>query len=199
MVKEPRKDGRFEAKGLHHATGRRVSFYSRISKADAKRQANESTASYKSAHRALIEADIETLYGYYSSIYLATVVNTSGSWQTQIGWAMDKHVLPELGHRRLDSVKRHEWQAHFNRLIANGMKPSSARRIKIVVSGVYNLAISDEVLANNPVRSVRLPPGAQAGQECPHPRATLEALLRVPFGSPPGGWAVWVRRRSTNR
>jgi integrase len=93
---------------------------------------------------------------YYFRAYLPTIEHRSANWKNQVGWAMDLHILPPLGERRLSELNRAEIQRVFNRLL-NGMMSSSANKVKIVFSGVLNLAIADEKLSSNPCRAVKLP------------------------------------------
>lgn len=97
--------------------------------------------------------DPSTLYGFYAMVYLPTVAHTSKAWLSQIGWAMDKYVIPEFGDRKIGDISRAELQGFFNRL---KMETSSKRRIKIVLGCVFNLAEDDEI-CKSPVRRVRLP------------------------------------------
>lgn len=143
--KQPRKDGRYEAKGVG-PDGRRKSYYSRVSQEDADRKASKSFG---------IQLD-KTLLSFYANVYIPTVLGRSDNWKEQIKWAMDKYVIPEFGRREIDTITRADAQRFFNKL-GKDMKPSSLARIKIVFSGVMNLAEADEVIPRNHVRSVRLP------------------------------------------
>ncbi len=69
---------------------------------------------------------------------------------------MDGYVLPEFGECDIRDLKRPELQQFFNR-IGIGLRSSSATKIKIVLSGIFRLAMADEVIASNPVAFVRLP------------------------------------------
>lgn len=75
-----------------------------------------------------------------------------------MAWALEKWVYPFVTETPIDQISRAEWQEFFNRLtVAPTLTLSSVHKIKIVASGVYNLAESDEVVSRNPVRHVRLP------------------------------------------
>lgn len=102
-------------------------------------------------------ADDFSLFSFYSNVYLPTVKHRSHNWLAQISWAMDKYVLPELGHRDIRELKRPELQLFFNGT-SKSMKASSAGKVKIVLSGILRLAMADEVIASNPLAFVRLPP-----------------------------------------
>lgn len=69
---------------------------------------------------------------------------------------MDRHIAPELGHRDLRELKRGELQLFFNGL-GRELKASSVAKVKIVLGGIFRLAMADEVIQSNPVEFVRLP------------------------------------------
>jgi integrase len=139
-----RKDGRYEAKGID-SLGRRKSFYA-SSPGEAQRKANDSYGM----------DNIDTLYGYYCTAYLPTVEHRSQNWREQIAWAMDGYILPEFGMRDIASLTRPELQRFFNTL-GKRLAPSSIRRVKIVLSGILNLAEEDEAIPKNTARRVRTP------------------------------------------
>lgn len=70
---------------------------------------------------------------------------------------MDGYVLPAFGKKPITEIKRPELQKFFNGLL-RGMETSSARKVKIVLSGVMNLALADEKITVNPCPFVKLPP-----------------------------------------
>jgi integrase len=145
--RKPRADGRFESKGIDPITGKRKSYYSRLSQEDADRQARASFGI----------ATNDSLYGFYVGVYLPTVQHRSANWRGQIAWAMDTHILPAFGHRPVESLTRQELQRFFNALPQRGLMASSVGKVKIVLSGILNLAEDDEVIIKNPLRRVRLP------------------------------------------
>ena len=139
------RPGLFAAKGIDPSTLQRKNFFGN-SAAEATRKASASFGI----------TDDRTLFGFYSTVYLPTVKHRSQNWQDQIGWAMDKYVLPSLGEKNLHELKRAELQQFFNRL-APKLKASSLQRVKIVLSGVLRLALADELIPTNPVAFIRLP------------------------------------------
>lgn len=142
------RPGWWEAKGQDPATLKRRSYYAK-SKAEAEDKAYASYGIFKTP-----ETDVECLFGFYSVVYLQTIIKLSEGWKDQVAWAMDGYILPKFGHRRMDELTRAEFQTFFNGL---PMKTSSKRRVKIVASCVFNLAEADEAITRNPVRLVRLP------------------------------------------
>jgi integrase len=135
----------FAAKGIDPTTRKRKNFFG-ASAAEASRKALESFGI----------AEDHSLFSYYANVYLPTVKHRSRNWLDQIGWAMDRYVLPDLGHRDLRELKRPELQLFFNK-IGKDLKISSVAKIKIVLGGVFRLALADDVIQNNPVSFVRLP------------------------------------------
>lgn len=133
------------AKGLDPTTRQRKNYFGNT----------EAEASAKATRSFGIAKD-NSLFSFYSNVYLPTVAHRSYNWLHQIGWAMDKHVLPALGHRDIRELKRADLQSHFN-LIGKDLKGSSLARVKIVLGGVLRLAVADEIIASNPISMIRLP------------------------------------------
>lgn len=159
-----RKDGRFESKGVDPVSGRRKSFYSSTSQADADAKAGKSFGFQSPGE--------PTLYEFYVGAYLPTVQHRSLNWREQIAWAMDSHVLPYLAERRLSDLDRALLQQWANAVVCR-ISPNSARKVKIVLSGVMRLAEADGLIVRNPLAMVKLPTGSD-----PDKRALTPAQLR---------------------
>lgn len=96
-----------------------------------------------------------SLFNFYRHVYLPTVHNRSKNWLNQIAWTMDRYVLPEFGECDVREIKRAELQRFFNRVSIH-LKTSTVAKMKIVLSGVFRLAIADEIIQSNPTAFVRL-------------------------------------------
>ena len=148
MEKRPkaseRKDGTWEAKGIDPMTGRRKSYYG----------GSADDASEKAA-RSFRLTDDDRLAAFYFGSYVPTLKGRSDNWVNQVSWAMERYVLPEFGEVRLENIDRKCAQGAFNRW-SSLMKPSSLKRLRIVWSGVMNLAVDDEVLTRNPLARIRI-------------------------------------------
>jgi len=129
MRKKPkaglRPDGLWEAKGIDHS-GRRKSYYGDTPE-EASNKAYESFG---------IQSD-DTLYSFYLNVYFPTVIHRSRNWRFQIAWAMDTHILPAFGRKKLDEITRAQVQRHFNGL---DLAPKSLSHVKKVFSGIMALA-----------------------------------------------------------
>ena len=97
----------------------------------------------------------------------ATVSMLAGEWfaaQVQIKpttrsgyrYALDKHILPKWGERRLNDVGHGEIQAWVNALTST-LGPSQVRQVYLVLAGVMRFAIRDGRLQKNPCDSIQLP------------------------------------------
>lgn len=100
------------------------------------------------------KAEDDTLESFYATVYLPTVVGSSKAWKAQIGWAMDRYIRPAFGKMELAEIDRHQVQAFFNKL---DMRVSSKKRVRIVLSGVLNLALDDGIITKNPALRIRFP------------------------------------------
>lgn len=158
------RPGLFAAKGIDPATLKRKNYFA-ASPEEASRKAGLSFGI----------SDDYSLFSFYANVYLPTVKHRSANWLSQIGWAMDRHVLPEFGHRDIRELKRAELQRFFNSL-GPSMKATSIGKVKIVFSGVLRLAMADELIVSNPLSFVRLAP-VEAVEKVALTQSELKALI----------------------
>jgi integrase len=73
-------------------------------------------------------------------------------------WLLAKYVRPELGHRRLDSIRRTDVQDLAKKLLDRGLSP---RTIRLALAGALSAAFADAIrldtLAYNPCTRVAYP------------------------------------------
>jgi len=157
------RPGLWAAKGVDPTTRARKNYFG-----------NSAEEASRKAEASLGVTEDNSLFAFYRTVYLPTVQHRSLNWINQIGWVMDRYVLPEFGHRDFGELKRAELQVFFNR-IARDLAPRSVRNIKIVFGGVFRLAMADELIAANPTSFVRL-----AKPDRPHKQVlTFEQLHRL--------------------
>lgn len=174
MVKKPtagyrqsRKGMKWEAKGVG-PTGQRKSFYG----STPQEASDRAFASFPQ------DIDPNTLYGFYASAYLPTIIHRSPAWKSMVGWAMDTYIIPTFGDKPLRDLNRSELQAFFNKI---ELKPSSTGKVRTILSCVLKLAVDDELLLRNPAASIRLP-----SAEKPNKRAlSVDELGTLIDSSPP--------------
>lgn len=71
------------------------------------------------------------------------------------------HVLPELGHERVDRLEPRELRAFADRLLASGKDPGTVLSVMQPLRLILRRAVLDGVLAVNPARGLGLPSGAR--------------------------------------
>lgn len=139
------RPGLWAAKGVDPTTQARKNYYG-----------NSAEEALTKALRSLQLGDDYSLFHYYASSYIPSVKHLSKNWLNQIAWAMDKHVMPELGSADIRDIKRADLQRFVNS-ISTKMSASSVSKVRKVLSGVIRLAQADEIIANNPLTFVRMP------------------------------------------
>jgi len=145
-----RKDRRFEAKGLDPVTGKRKSFYSRVSQAEADRLAGLSKG------RGLPESD-DSFEWYAKFVFLPAIHSRSAGWQSNVAWALDKAIVPEIGRISFKALDRARVQLMFNRLSARFKSPYTVLSVYKVMAAICNLAELDGAVERSPCRKIRLP------------------------------------------
>jgi integrase len=149
-----RKDKRFEAKGVDPQTGKRKSFYSRISQEDADRKARKSFG---------IQIG-RGFTSYYKSAFIPAIVHRSLNWRLQVAWAMDNVWKPVFADKELDEIGRADVQAAVN--AANlRYKPKSVQNAYKVLHALFELAEADEMIARNPCLKIRLAPVGESDRK----------------------------------
>lgn len=155
MKAHQRRPGLWEAKAYDETTGKRKSYYGTT--------AEEAIA--KASASLVPRSDADRLWGFYEASFWPAVARRSENWKDQIAWAMVKYIAPEFGEYFLKDLDRATIQRWFNRLALMKDKdgrrvlvPSSINKIKIVFSGILNMAEADGLIPSNPVRYVRTEP-----------------------------------------
>jgi integrase len=74
--------------------------------------------------------------------------------------AANNHYLPAFGHLRLDAVTPPVVQAFVGKLRGAGYADGTVWRLRTVLAAAFAWAVEMKLLAENPVRPVRTPPGA---------------------------------------
>ncbi|MBW1924197.1 MAG: site-specific integrase [Deltaproteobacteria bacterium] len=64
--------------------------------------------------------------------------------------ALDKHILPYFGSKRLDEVTRSDIKDFITRKQSEGISPSTVRNLKSYLSAIFREALDDEIITANP-------------------------------------------------
>jgi len=74
------------------------------------------------------------------------------------GYLAGKHLLPFFGSRRLCDLSRLDVQDFINLKQRESYAPKTLRHLRNLLSKVFGVALSRELIARNPVRNLDLPP-----------------------------------------
>jgi integrase len=102
--------------------------------------------------------------------------------------ALDRHVLPELGGARLSDLALRDAQDFADRLLGQGLDPSTIRNALMPLRVVCRRAVRDGVLAVNPTAGVELPAVRGRRDRIADP-AEAERLIAA---LPEGDRALWA-------
>lgn len=94
-----------------------------------------------------------TLAEFYQNVYLVKHRVSEGTL-TDYRRIFDKLVLPQFGSRKLSDIKKAEW-SDFLTALRGDYSPARVNRIHSAVSAVYALAVEEDYLVVNPLRSLR--------------------------------------------
>ncbi|MGH2964242.1 MAG: tyrosine-type recombinase/integrase [Solirubrobacterales bacterium] len=95
--------------------------------------------------------------------------------------ALTERVLPDVGAVRLSELQRQDVQALVDRLVADGLQPSTIRNAVMPLRAIYRRAVSRDVVAVNPTERLELPrvEGKRERIAAPTEGAALIAALRA--------------------
>jgi integrase len=139
MAKIAKRRGRWVTDAYIH--GRRV-----VKSYGTKREAEDALSKLNTERRQASRPAIDpfvTVAGY-AARFMATCR------EQEVADATLDHILPRLGTRRVRDLTRSDLRTFVLALVAGGMKRSSAKQVRSVISNMLNLAMDEEVIAMNP-------------------------------------------------
>jgi integrase len=102
--------------------------------------------------------------------------------------ALRAKVLPALGHLRLSAVDRNVGQDLVDRLVAEGLAPSTVGNTVLPLRAIYRRALARSEVALNPTLGLWLPASRGRRERVARP-GEAEALIGA---LPPGDRALWA-------
>jgi integrase len=96
--------------------------------------------------------------------------------------ALVQRVLPDLGAWKLGDIRRNDLQDLAQRLLAEGLDPSSIRNVLMPVRAVYRRAVSRGDITVNPTAGLELPAVRGRRDRIASPTEAAELLAAVPEG-----------------
>jgi len=92
--------------------------------------------------------------------YAETWLTLPHDWKesTRISYKFNfsKHVFPEFGNVKLDEIRRKDMKAFFDKLLGDGLNPSTVGVIRAGISGVFGHALDSELIESNPVVGLKI-------------------------------------------
>jgi integrase len=92
--------------------------------------------------------------------------------------SLRRTILPELGHLRLSALTRQRIQGLVDRLVAEGLAPSTVGNAIVPLRAIYRRAVDREEIAVNPTKRLALPRERPERDRVVEPRE-VEAFLAV--------------------
>jgi len=99
----------------------------------------------------IIEKQIPTLDEYAKKSFNMNKGNRSETTQYGYEVAYKKRISPELGHRKIDTIKPSDIKLLQSDLIEIGLSPRRVKNIRSVLNGILSDALTDELIEKNPV------------------------------------------------
>jgi hypothetical protein len=135
------------------------------------------TAALAGTH--VFPADARTTLADYAPTWLASLrvdPTTAATYET----CLRRHVLPELGDRGMQSLRRSDINTFVGALLAKGLAPSTTRLIYAVLAMLLRAAVYDRLLLTSPCYRINLPvvPQRRLAPSSPAARGGRSALPR---------------------
>jgi integrase len=121
----------------------------------------------------LAKAEAGEIVSRYRTTYKASTVR---------GYRADltKYVLGDLGAHRLSDLRRRDFQALVDRLLAQGLSGQKVRNILVPVQAIYRRAVRAEEVGTSPVADLDLPAPAKPRDRSISPEEANALLAALP-------------------
>lgn len=97
------------------------------------------------------------------------------------GLAIETKLVPELGHVRLTNLSRHEVQELVDRLVGEGLAPSSVRNAVMPLRAIYRHAIARGEVGTNSTGKLLLPALRPQRLQVPRPEEATALIAALPL------------------
>lgn len=94
--------------------------------------------------------------------------------------SLEQHVLPALGHIRIDQLRRQDVQRFVDRLVGEGHAGGTVRKHVCPLQTVCRRAVRDDLISLNPTLDLELPPPPEPRERAASPDEAAALLEAVP-------------------
>jgi len=70
--------------------------------------------------------------------------------------ALKKYVVPSLGHRQVTTITKRDVRSLFEKLLKEGVSPSTIAHVKIALGSAFRPLVEDEQMPSNPTHGVKV-------------------------------------------
>lgn len=184
--KPNREDGRYEVKITIGKTlqGKliRKSFYSSISKADAKRQADEWRINQKVAEQTgTVFVQQQYTFAEWATKWLETYKHgqvKESTYKNTYKDKVDKYLIPHFGKSLLTDIRPIDVQAFYNNC-SQKLSLSTNKKIQLCLNAIFETAITNDLCYKNPARGLSVQSDLQKREK--HIYSQQEADLVMDF------------------
>jgi hypothetical protein len=106
---------------------------------------------------------------------------------------LDKRVLDDFGARKLGDVTRFDLQDLVDRVLAEGLSPSTIQNTLMPLRAIYRRALQRGEVAVNPTTMLEVPSGGTRRDRVASPEEAEQLLAALPLGDR-ALWATGARR-----
>lgn len=168
----------------------RKSFYSAISKADAKRQAEAWRVEQQVAERTgdLFLAREDMTFADWAGRWLTTYKQPNVRPNTYLNSYLTptrNHLIPYFGKAKLMDIRPADIQLFYKEVCSN-FSHSQVHKLTLCLNGIFESAINNDLLLRSPMRGVIIPSGRLPDEKRTYTREQADAIKAFAAGHPYG-------------
>lgn len=151
----------------------RKSFYSTVSKADARKQAEQHKIDQATGHITNAKVSFEKAANDWLEISKACTV-ARNTFEYTYKNSIKNHLIPYFGNYAVANIKKNDIQKFFNE--RKYMSNSLIHKLDITLYAIFENAIENDIIYKNPCKNVIIPQSEKAGKEM-HAYTASEARI----------------------
>lgn len=162
----------------------RKSFYSKISKADAKRKAQEYIISQKmgdASGAGFVNSNVT--FSEYAKKWLPTIKGTvkDNTYNLTYINSFDNHLIPYFGKAILSEIRQIDVQLFFTKM-SSEKSLESLKKYKICLNGIFKSAVDNHIIPYSPVQNIKLTSNIPKQKKRVYSEEDVERILKFAKG-----------------